>query len=144
MVQYKKGRLYSSGMSFPMVEEYYLNAECSVNFENGLGFFNESQDIAIEFEIREKKGTVDGILKDAFAIIVPKVIIPITPFELNGFEGCYTMYKDSSAEYFEAHLDIGNDLIFSYCVEATDGQRIRKLMQQPFFQDLLKGVRKES
>lgn len=41
MVKYKGGRLHASGVSFPMVEGYFLNAKCGVDLDGNQGFYNE-------------------------------------------------------------------------------------------------------
>lgn len=144
MIMYKNGRLYTDGVSFPMVEGYYLNEECGIELDKGLGFFNENRDIAIQWELKDVKNHFSYNLQYTIDLIARNIMTPITKFELNGLDGCYCIYDDETTQYFEAHFDIGNKKILIFAVEAGNGQDIYEIIKQSDIQELLKGLKKEN
>lgn len=142
MILYKDGRLYYKSVSFPMPNGFYVNYQSGVEYEAGMAFCNEDESIVIEWDTFECEEGVDSKLNRMVSKAYYRIIIPVTEVDVNGFSGYYCLYKDSTRQYFEMHLDIGDDEVLSFCVEAN-GPELKEILEEPFYRDLIQGIRRE-
>lgn len=142
MLQYKKGRFHCEGVSFEIPENFYLDTDCDISYENGLEFITPDEKMVIEYDITDYDGSTEKELQKLFRNGSYIVIEPITPVLINGLKGHKCCYRTSKESFYEVHLEITEELEFVYCLHSSECD-VSKEFEKPEIKRTLMEIRKD-
>jgi len=143
MLQYKKGRLYCQGVSFEIPENFYLETNGEMMFENGMVFISPDEKIWVEFAIfksdMSSEEGLQSLINESDSFVVIDTVTPVT---INGLSGHYCYYKTTRENFLTVQLNISENFVFGYTIRSIE-RNVKDVMEEPVFNRSLMQIKKD-
>lgn len=148
VIQYKSGRLYIPGISFPVPEGFYLYTDVDSVADNYLQFISPDYQYRLSFQAVDSLSS--DVQKDLELIIREtggQVFTAPSPLSTNNLKGYYAIYGHEGEVYYELRIkspcekDGYKQLIL---LMMCDGYKtIQSIINTPAFKTIINGIRPE-
>lgn len=143
MLLYKNGRFHALGASFVLPDGFILDTAAGFSDIHAFAAFSPGNRYYVEWQIEAE---CRGTRKELEELFLPGLGIrpmsTIIPFDVNGLNGHYAIYRTEECDCLEYRLSVEGDTEISVRIK-TKSENIFQAKDEPFVKSILRSIQKD-